>query len=57
MVEPGLMTASRGIGSARLAVSALFLANGFTAGEYPGLGNRSIADDGWKSTITLTALP
>jgi len=33
------------------------IANGFTAGEYPGLGNRSIADDGWKSTITLTALP
>lgn len=33
------------------------IANGFTAGSYPGLGNRNLADDGWKSTITLTVLP
>lgn len=33
------------------------ITNGFTAGGYPGLGNRSLADDGWKSTITLTVLP
>ena len=32
MAEPGLLASSRGIGSARLAVCALFLANGFTAG-------------------------
>ncbi|MCB1459471.1 MAG: MFS transporter [Nitratireductor sp.] len=48
------MTASRGIGSARLAVSALFLANGFTAGLWSvfvpvvqrnlGIGE---ADMGW----------
>lgn len=33
------------------------IANGFTAGSYPGIGNRSLADDGWKSTITLSVLP
>ena len=33
------------------------ITNGFTAGGYPGLGNRSITDDGWKSTITLSVLP
>jgi len=33
------------------------LTNGFTAGDYPGYGNRSIADDGHYGTITLTPLP
>lgn len=33
------------------------LANGFTAGEYPGQGNRNILNDGHKSTIQLTTLP
>ena len=33
------------------------IANGFTAGEYPGLGNRNILTDGWKSSIVLTPIP
>jgi hypothetical protein len=33
------------------------IANGFTAGTYPGLGNRSLLNDGWKSTIVLTPIP
>ena len=33
------------------------LTNGFTAGDYPGQGNRKIADDGHFGTITLTPLP
>lgn len=33
------------------------LANGFTAGEYPGLGNRNILTDGHFGTIKLTPLP
>ena len=33
------------------------IANGFTAGGYPGLGNRNLLDDGHRSTITLTAIP
>lgn len=32
------------------------LTNGFTAGDYPGPGNRSIADDGHTGTITLTTV-
>lgn len=32
------------------------LTNGFTAGEYPGQGNRTASDDGQFSTITLTVL-
>jgi hypothetical protein len=32
------------------------LTNGFTAGDYPGSGNRSIADDGHVATITLTTV-
>ena len=32
------------------------IANGFTAGGYPGLGNRSLLTDGWKSSIVLTAI-
>lgn len=32
------------------------LANGFTAGEYPGSGNRVAADDGHFGTVTLTTL-
>lgn len=32
------------------------LTNGFTAGDYPGSGSRSIADDGHTATITLTTL-
>lgn len=32
------------------------IANGFTAGEYPGRGNRSILNDGWKSSIVLTPI-
>ncbi|MBK6857686.1 MAG: hypothetical protein IPG97_14350 [Microthrixaceae bacterium] len=33
------------------------LTNGFTAGDYPGQGNRQIADDGHYGTIKLTPLP
>jgi hypothetical protein len=33
------------------------IANGFTAGGYPGLGNRNLLDDGHKASIVLTALP
>jgi hypothetical protein len=33
------------------------IANGFTAGEYPGLGNRSILTDGHFAVIRLTAIP
>lgn len=29
------------------------ISNGFTAGGYPGVGNRSLVDDGWFSRITL----
>jgi hypothetical protein len=32
------------------------IANGFTAGEYPGRGNRDILSDGWRSSIVLTPL-
>jgi hypothetical protein len=32
------------------------LANGFTAGEYPGLGNRNVVNDGHRATITLTTV-
>ena len=32
------------------------LANGFTAGEYPGLGSRNVVDDGHRATITLTTV-
>lgn len=32
------------------------LANGFTAGEYPGPGNRDVAADGHRATITLTTV-
>jgi hypothetical protein len=31
--------------------------NNFTAGGYPGMGNRNIADDGHKVAITLTSSP
>lgn len=31
------------------------ITNGFTAGGYPGLGDRSLVDDGWCSKIQLTA--
>ena len=33
------------------------IANGFTAGGYPGLGNRNMLDDGHKTSIVLTATP
>jgi hypothetical protein len=33
------------------------LTNNFTAGDYPGVGNRNIADDGYSTTIALTAIP
>lgn len=33
------------------------IANGFTAGSYPGLGNRSLIDDGYFATIALTSTP
>ena len=33
------------------------IANGFTAGGYPGLGNRNILNDGHKASIVLTASP
>ncbi|MBX3314216.1 MAG: hypothetical protein KF906_07835 [Actinobacteria bacterium] len=33
------------------------ITNGFTAGEYPGVGNRSIGQDGLFGTIVLTAVP
>jgi hypothetical protein len=33
------------------------IANGFTAGTYPGIGNRNLLNDGWKSTIVLTTVP
>lgn len=33
------------------------IVNGFTAGEYPGVGNRNILTDGHKALIRLTALP
>lgn len=32
------------------------IANGFTAGEYPGVGNRNIAQDGLFSTIVLSTV-
>jgi hypothetical protein len=31
--------------------------NNFTAGQYPGMGNRNIADDGHMATIGLTSAP
>jgi len=31
------------------------LANGFTAGGYPGLGNRNLLNDGHVFTLSLTA--
>ena len=31
--------------------------NNFTAGGYPGMGGRNIADDGHAATIVLTATP
>jgi hypothetical protein len=31
--------------------------NNFTAGGYPGMGNRNIADDGHKTSIVLTSVP
>ncbi len=31
--------------------------NNFTAGQYPGMGNRNIADDGHKATIALSVAP
>jgi hypothetical protein len=33
------------------------IANGFTAGGYPGLGTRNLLDDGHKASILLTATP
>jgi hypothetical protein len=33
------------------------IANGFTAGGYPGLGNRNILTDGWFADIELTTVP
>jgi hypothetical protein len=33
------------------------IANGFTAGEYPGLGNRNLLTDGHFAVIRLTAIP
>jgi hypothetical protein len=33
------------------------IANGFTAGAYPGLGNRNLLDDGHVATVELTSTP
>jgi hypothetical protein len=33
------------------------IANGFTVGEYPGVGNRNILTDGHRAIIRLTTLP
>ncbi len=33
------------------------ITNGFTAGGYPGLGNRNLLTDGHVGTIALTAIP
>ena len=33
------------------------LTNNFTAGDYPGVGNRAIANDGHRASVTLTTLP
>lgn len=33
------------------------ITNGFTAGEYPGVGNRNIGQDGLFGTIVLTTVP
>ena len=33
------------------------IANGFTAGEYPGTGNRNIVADGHVAVIGLTTVP
>jgi len=33
------------------------IANGFTVGEYPGVGNRNILTDGHRAVIRLTTLP
>jgi hypothetical protein len=33
------------------------ITNGFTAGEYPGLGNRNILTDGHFAVIRLTTTP
>ena len=32
------------------------LTNNFTAGDYPGAGNRNIAGDGYKATVVLTTV-
>ena len=32
------------------------IANGFTAGEYPGVGNRNIGEDGLFGTIALSTI-
>jgi hypothetical protein len=31
--------------------------NNFTAGSYPGMGGRNIADDGHAAAIVLTSTP
>jgi len=31
--------------------------NNFTAGDYPGMGSRNIADDGHKLSVVLTSVP
>jgi hypothetical protein len=33
------------------------ITNGFTAGGYPGLGNRNLLTDGWFANINLTTVP
>jgi hypothetical protein len=33
------------------------ITKGFTAGGYPGLGNRNLLDDGHEAVIRLTPLP
>ena len=33
------------------------IANNYTAGRYPGVGNRDITKDGWFSSINLTTTP
>jgi hypothetical protein len=33
------------------------LTNNFTAGDYPGVGNRNIAEDGYSATIALSTIP
>jgi hypothetical protein len=40
-----------------VVIQDLSLDNNFTAGQYPGMGNRNIADDGHEVTVQLSVTP